>query len=167
MSLSDIISKAALGDMPLGSDVAELDAVIARHPWFATARVLRMVASGEHDASLRLHLQSWPCPRVMLRSVSVGERCSLGSRVEQFLTHGEHRITPDEGATDENVASRSENFEIADGMATEALAEIYRAQGLTEQAKKIYEQLSLQNSEKSAYFADQIALCDGAKSEEN
>ncbi len=166
MSFGDLISKGAAGERLTECDAATLDEVVARYPWFTTARILRQAVSRREDAALRLHLLSWPRPKVMLQPVETNMSPMLDSRVERFLAHGDYKIVPTEDATDENAAVASERFEVGDDMATEALAEIYLAQGLREQARKIYERLSLQNSEKSAYFADLIARCNGGDENE-
>jgi hypothetical protein len=53
-----------------------------------------------------------------------------------------------EGARDDKTGS-----DIADRYATETLAEIFAEQGCTEEARRIYSRLILENPEKSAYFA--------------
>ncbi len=164
MSLHDIIYRVAQGDTPGHGDVAILDAVLARHPWFTTARVLRQVASGEEDPMLDLHLHSWPRPRVMLVGGGTDGRADTkkpDDAIDRFLAHGDYKIVPGEGVGEDNAAAASEYFDIEDGMLTEELALIYLSQGLRDEARKIYERLSLQNPEKSVYFARLIAQCKG------
>lgn len=79
--------------------------------------------------------------------------------IDRFLKRGGYRIVPDavgDGAED-NAAAASETFDPSVGAVSEQLAEIYLAQRLYTQARDIYERLSLQNPEKSVYFAELIA----------
>ena len=77
------------------------------------------------------------------------------------------------GRTDDNIFTRfavkiksdgtkddKTGSDIADRYATETLAEIFAEQGCTEEARRIYSRLILENPEKSAYFA---ALIDKLK----
>ena len=48
------------------------------------------------------------------------------------------------------------DFDDEDDLVTEELAEIYRQQGLNDEACAIYRKLSLRNPEKSVYFAELI-----------
>lgn len=158
MSFGELITKAARGERPGKGDAAELDRTVESYPWFMTARILRHVAAVGNDAMLRLHLQEWPCPGIIIDRIDAPREKDA---IDRFLERGDYRIVPQQGGTEENAAAESEKFDAADGLMTEELAEIYLSQGLRSEARKIYEQLSLQNPEKSVYFAELIARCDG------
>jgi hypothetical protein len=69
------------------------------------------------------------------------------SIIERFLRHGDYRIVPDDSADDALPDGLADVGQAVDpGLATEELAEIYRAQGLDDEAEKIYRALKLRNS---------------------
>ena len=75
--------------------------------------------------------------------------------IDDFLRAGDYRIVAEEGEADDEVKTVAD-FDDEDDLVTEELAEIYRQQGLNDEACAIYRKLSLRNPEKSVYFADRI-----------
>lgn len=159
------VSDIAAGRMAAADAVAAIDAVVDGYPWFTSARMLRELVTGEEDSLLKLHNIAYPPPMSLVNispdelglPVAADENvCDPDALIDKFLMGGEHRIVPDEGVTDEDVSRESSDIDLSDGLISEELAEIYLAQGLKEQAKAIYERLSLLNPEKSVYFAQII-----------
>lgn len=84
------------------------------------------------------------------------------SLIDDFISSGDHhRIVIGEHTTEESMATLGgENDDDAD-FVSEELAEIYAKQGLFDDAIAIYRKLSLQDSQKSIYFAELIGqLCE-------
>ncbi len=83
--------------------------------------------------------------------------------IDRFLQCHNTRIVIDESLVIDEESDELGDVEIAPSasldpnFASEELAKIYRDQGLYSKSIDIYRQLSLLNSEKSAYFAEQIA----------
>lgn len=86
--------------------------------------------------------------------------------IDRFLASPSHRIVVDDQATEIEVRTTAVLTRDED-VQTEALADVYREQGLFDQAAAIYRRLSLENPEKSAYFAALIARMGTASGEEN
>ena len=89
-------------------------------------------------------------------TANIADNTGESDLIETFLQKGEHRITPTDDTPEEDVSERSSVLDLSGELLSEELAEIYRAQGLNAEAKKIYEQLSLVYPEKSVYFAEII-----------
>ena len=137
-------------------DRAALDALVQRYPWFGPARTLRERMTGEADERGRL-LAPWrdgesdaePVDAEALLAVS-GEEL-----IDRFLELGDLRIVAEEGEPEEEVRT-APDLDEKEALVSEALAEIYRAQGFSDRAIAIYHKLSLLNPEKSIYFAELI-----------
>lgn len=78
--------------------------------------------------------------------------------IDRFLAEEPKRIVPREGIPQGDMSAESVADD--DDPASEELAEIYLAQGLTKRAKAIYAKLSLLYPEKSVYFAEIIDRID-------
>lgn len=76
--------------------------------------------------------------------------------IDSFLTRGEHKIVIDDQTTDTALDGIDEQNEMEDEFLSEELAEIYAKQHLFDLAIEIYQKLSLQDSQKSVYFAELI-----------
>lgn len=78
--------------------------------------------------------------------------------IDRFLAEEPKRMVPREGIPQGDMSAESVADD--DDPASEELAEIYLAQGLTKRAKAIYAKLSLLYPEKSVYFAEIIDRID-------
>ena len=85
----------------------------------------------------------------------------LDALIDSFIeSGGEHKITAHDDTPDLNINDFSGNQPVDNEIASEELAEIYRKQGLNEQAIAIYRKLILLNPKKSVYFAEIISQLD-------
>ena len=133
-----IASLGAAGAVP----EAELDELLGRYEWFALARLVRLRQRGgdpSEDGRLGFAVQdraAGTAPEVDRERLTA---LCADDLIDDFLRAGDYRIVAEEGDAD-----------------AEELAEIYRQQGLNDEACAIYRKLSLRNPEKSVYFAELI-----------
>ncbi len=136
-----------------------LDAIIAEHEWFTTARILRRLVSGENDPRLDLPLHARGASSLSLPAIDADRLTEMTDDdiIDRFLSAGDYRIVADTDSSDAapDIAEGSDS-ESDDEFVSEELAEIYLDQGLYEQAIATYRRLSLDNPEKSVYFAEII-----------
>ena len=138
-------------------DRAALDALVQRYPWFGPARTLRERLTGEADERFRL-LAPWRSGGAAEGELVDAEALlsvSGEELIDRFLELGDLRIVAGEGEPEEEVRTAPE-LDDGEELVSESLAEIYRAQGLSDRAIAIYHKLSLLNPEKSIYFAELI-----------
>ena len=139
-----IASLGAAGAVP----EAELDELLGRYEWFALARLVRLRQRGgdpSEDGRLGFAVQdraAGTAPEVDRERLTA---LCADDLIDDFLRAGDYRIVAEEGEADDE-----------DDLVTEELAEIYRQQGLNDEACAIYRKLSLRNPEKSVYFAELI-----------
>ena len=93
------------------------------------------------------------------------ERSEMLGLIGAFIHSGDHhKIVVKEGTTEESLAVESEDeMEEEEDFVSEELAEIYAKQQLFDQAIAIYQKLSLQNPQKSIYFAELIEQLNAQK----
>lgn len=138
---------------------AELDAALARYEWFTAARAVRVLQRGGDFASddrLRIALAD----RISAVAPVAVDRERLTALspddiIDDFLRVGDYRIVADDTRGEEEIRTEAD-LNDEDDLVTEELAEIYRRQGLNDEACAIYRKLSLRNPEKSVYFAELI-----------
>lgn len=148
-----IASMGAAGAVP----EAELDELIGRCPWFAVARRIRLRQRGGTPAAESQEFAAPDRAAVTLPEVNVARLTALSADdlIDDFLRAGDYRIVAEEGEAGDEVKTVAD-FDDEDDVVTEELAEIYRSQGLSDEACAIYRKLSLRNPEKSVYFAELI-----------
>lgn len=134
-----------------------LQAFAGRWEWFSLPRRILAARRGAEDSRLAI-VSSCRLP-------SVPEQIALDAKlltelspeelIERFLQEENLRIVAGGGEPETEVRTVAELDEDED-MESEALAEIYLAQGLCDRALATYRKLSLLNPEKSVYFAEII-----------
>lgn len=136
--------------------------LVERYPWWGAARMALHNRSGAdvpdsmlYAAKVRERLAHVAPQLKFIDSAELRRSETLGI-IDEFLRVGEHRIVIAEQTTDValDVVDTEEDDE--DEFVSEELAEIYASQGLFDQAIDTYRKLSLQNSQKSIYFAELI-----------
>jgi hypothetical protein len=163
----------ALGEYIAGRGAApsrrELNRLIDRYEWFTTARRARALVTGETDPALTLPALFRPTVAPMPTQASAPAQASPFASaadetvpptctdrdippaadpdmvappavdlIDRFIEHGGYRIDPTGEAPEVEVG-----IDIDPEMVTSELAEIYRAQGLDDEAEKIYTILKL------------------------
>ena len=139
-------------------NIASLEELVERYPWFTAARLrlLRERGIETADAFLRLLAELHPTATIKRQEIDVETMCRLstGDIIDRFLKRNDYRITAEDGDADD--ISKVE-IEDVDDLVSEELAELYANQHLYAEAIDTYRKLSLLNSEKSIYFAGLIA----------
>ena len=139
-------------------NIASLEELVERYPWFTTARLrlLRERGIETADAFSRLLAELHPTATIKRQEIDVETMCRLstGDIIDRFLKRNDYRITAEDGDADD--ISKVE-IEDVDDLVSEELAELYANQHLYAEAIDTYRKLSLLNSEKSIYFAGLIA----------
>ena len=139
-------------------NIASLEELVERYPWFTAARLRLLRERGIEtvDAFSRLLAELHPTATIKRQEIDVETMCRLstGDIIDRFLKRNDYRITAEDGDADD--ISKVE-IEDVDDLVSEELAELYANQRLYAEAIDTYRKLSLLNSEKSIYFAGLIA----------
>ena len=139
-------------------NIASLEELVERYPWFTAARLRLLRERGIEtvDAFSRLLAELHPTATIKRHEIDVETMCRLstGDIIDRFLKRNDYRITAEDGDADD--ISKIE-IEDVDDLVSEELAELYANQRLYAEAIDTYRKLSLLNSEKSTYFAGLIA----------
>ncbi len=136
---------------------AELQSLVARYPWFRPAQLLFAERGGDRTKYTAI-VDPWRTESTLLQpEVDLKALLHLTSDevIDRFLSEEHLRIVAEEGEPDTEVTLEADLSD-EEELVSEDLAEIYRSQGLFEEAKAIYRKLSLLNPEKSVYFAELI-----------
>ena len=127
--------------------------------WRGNIRQLKNVAEQisaiEENRVVTAAILSRYLPQQQGASTPVVTALCADDLIDDFLRAGDYRIVAEEGEADDEVKTVAD-FDDEDDLVTEELAEIYRQQGLNDEACAIYRKLSLRNPEKSVYFAELI-----------
>ena len=142
-------------------EAEELERIVERYPWCSSARLLLWNGEGELPSELMLRQSFCRMPDYLQKRQPDKNKPELQAShpseiIDRFLSLSTTRIDPSANTgsqEDLSAESITENYD----MVSEELAEIYTAQGLFCEARKIYARLSLLYPEKSVYFAEIIA----------
>ena len=138
-------------------NIGDVEAVVERYPWWSAARLslARKQSDTARDAATHLIAILHPTALIAKRPVDIARLTHLSTDdlIDRFLKRNDYRIVAEEGAAEDLAEAKIED---EDEMISEDLAEIYKNQGLYNEAIAIYRKLSLLNSEKSIYFAGLI-----------
>ncbi len=150
----------------------ELQRLAQLYPWWGAAKMVSASRGGNIEDSIllatRLRQRLTPSSS-LLKEIDTSElkRSATLGIIDQFLLAEEHRIIIDDQTTDASLAKVESNDEDDEEFLSEELAEIYAKQHLFDAAIEIYEKLSLQDSQKSIYFAELIEDLKSRQSAEN
>ncbi len=139
----------------------ELRSLAGKYPWWGAVQST-LHRRGEKVASsilLTTRLKESLSPTSSaLKTIAPDEfmRSEMLGIIDDFLREGEHRIVIDEATTDLPMDTINPEEELEEEFVSEELAEIYAKQHLFDLAIEIYQKLSLQDSQKSVYFAELI-----------
>ena len=158
MSVSDNILSTSIAK----ASTEQLHEWAVRYPWWGAVRLeLSHRGEGCCDSVLyaqRLRERCAPSSP-LLKTITSEElqRSPMLNIIDDFLREGEHRIVIGEETTDAPLEPTMESDEaLEEEFVSEELAEIYAKQHLFDLAIEIYQKLSLQDSQKSIYFAELI-----------
>lgn len=132
-----------------------------KYPWWGAVRMALHERGEAADGSViyaagkRSRLAPATPPLKPLSPEEFRRSDTLGL-IDSFLTKGEHKIVIDELTTDSPLDNIDDENEMDEEFLSEELAEIYAKQHLFDLAIEIYQKLSLQDSQKSVYFAELI-----------
>lgn len=134
----------------------KLKTLVARFPWCSAAHLALAQRGNIPNKSTRLVGALHPTALIAPKAIDIEQLTHLTADdvIDRFLHRDSYRITS-EGDNEEDMSKV--DIEAEDDMVSEDLAEIYEKQGLYCEAIDTYRKLSLLNSEKSIYFARQIA----------
>ncbi len=150
----------------------QLKAWAERFPWWGAVRMelhnRGLLAPDSVLFAARMRERLTPAS-VRLKTISNEElhRSAMLGIIDDFLREGEHRIVIDEEMNDAPMDEINSEEEMDDEFVSEELAEIYAKQHLFDLAIEIYQKLSLQDSQKSVYFAELIEHLNAEKEKEN
>ncbi len=150
----------------------ELRGLAEKYPWWGAAKSALHTRGKKVEGSVLYALRArgrGASLKPLLKTISSAElkRSEMLGIIDDFLKEGEHRIVIDEQTSDAPLETKSDNDELEDEFISEDLAEIYAKQHLFDLAIEIYQKLSLQNSQKSIYFAEIIDRLEKERSEED
>ena len=139
-----------------------LQSLVDKYPWWSGARLNLLRNGGCPDMcgafdDNRLVAIFHPAATLPRQTVDISRLTHLSDDdiIDRFLNHGDYRITaPEDGDIEDIVIAANDDDE---DMVSEDLAEIYKNQGLYDEAIATYRKLSLLNSKKSIYFAGLIS----------
>lgn len=150
----------------------ELTRLAQTYPWWSAVK-MELDSRGEQTTESMLYAarmrQRLRPLGTQLKSVDTSElqRSATLGIIDDFLRTEDHRIVIDDSTTDTFPTPTTTEDDDEEEFLSEELAEIYAKQHLFDLAIEIYEKLSLQDSQKSIYFAELIEALKVQQAEEN